>query len=1145
MKKVKKGYMKKLCALVLTLCMAIGQTQGVWADELGSVSAAEATEVSAAADATAQAVEAEEITDEAASAAEEPEGITYQEQKIEELVQERALNAGETGDLFTYQHLDFEAINPEIGTLNYFYTGEERKPKFKVTWTPAPSSNEVSGNSTSGNAVSGNTVVLTEGEDYEITGYKDNTNIGMATVTFKGLGKYASKKTGSEPIEWWFFIVTNPDRVALTSTDTTVKVTNNHYSASENTISENTIYVALVSQNGVGEEGVTGIAVSANETVDIATYSYLDANGKVTHGKLQPETTYHAYACDYDDFPVAGMYMPLMGVADLGSITTKKADVGPGGVSTNLINGDEIKFAAKTQKDQSVKLSWSPAKDKGYKTYSVYRLKDGSTNINDDKSWDICTDNKNKEARDITKKAYTDNKNILKIGHNDARSGLYKLVAKNDSGKEDSYITVAAPWLFKTEGGYDKDTQDYYFTAHKESANLSYKLQTALNKNGFSDTERTVTVDSTNMVMDSYPVNKSLNVDSVDSVYKPAKESDKLSIGTKYFFRVQSVFTYGNLTVTSAPSNVLSRKAGPSKGFAYAVTGLTIQDYLEKVHGDPEIRKKIESGEDFYISGVHADSDGTCWKKGYVWFSIDSLDGVKEIQLLRATKADGKYSKAKSYPVSVLKQVDYDRLKKNLNLTDEQVAEYKEAFKNDYWIEYNNFVPEVTYFWAVRAVSSTGKVVGSFYPGVENKTVFEKVQDLFASDSGFGSIWLTWKHDDCAKQYWIYRAESKEDLKNQTKPVKKVNANKTETISGNKYNGVSDTTVQKGHSYYYMVRPVYKANKQGYEDFKGWVAETDTPVTATNDNAFCATVKTSVYSVKQVEVKWSGALKEKNKKMPVDQYQVEVYDGDTQVKTYPVTEKSAVKNRKYVVEVPVVGKTYTFKVKPVTDGQVGDKENLGGVAYCATHPLKVAGLKAAKQTGSAFVGGAKVTFRLNEKDQPYASGLSYVILSDNVMVDSGEFYDFYSKGAYIDSEYLSRGTWRNYKVYAVYTGPDKEGNPVGEAASVNYGKPNSVDLGDDKTLDADEEKTIEATFKCSGSRASVQDYDSVKSSDSDIVKVKSVTVEDGKVKIKLKAGNKSGSAKITIKGYHSGPSDSIKVTVRKKSSSSSSVWIGY
>ena len=96
MKKVKKGYMKKLCALVLTLCMVIGQTQGVWADELGSVSAAEATEVSEAADATAQAVEAEEITDEAANAAEEPEEVTFEDQRIEELVQKKALNEGKS-----------------------------------------------------------------------------------------------------------------------------------------------------------------------------------------------------------------------------------------------------------------------------------------------------------------------------------------------------------------------------------------------------------------------------------------------------------------------------------------------------------------------------------------------------------------------------------------------------------------------------------------------------------------------------------------------------------------------------------------------------------------------------------------------------------------------------------------------------------------------------------------------------------------------------------------------------------------------------------------------------------------------------------------------------------------------------------------
>ena len=33
---------------------------------------------------------------------------------------------------------------------------------------------------------------------------------------------------------------------------------------------------------------------------------------------------------------------------------------------------------------------------------------------------------------------------------------------------------VASPWLFKTEGGYVKDSQDYYFTAHNASVDISY-----------------------------------------------------------------------------------------------------------------------------------------------------------------------------------------------------------------------------------------------------------------------------------------------------------------------------------------------------------------------------------------------------------------------------------------------------------------------------------------------------------------------------------------------------------------------------------------------------------------------------------------------------------------------------------------------
>ena len=1157
MKKVKKGYMKKLCALVLTLCMVIGQTQGVWADELGSVSAAEATEVSEAADATAQAVEAEEITDEAANAAEEPEGITYQEQKIEELVQERALNAGETGDLFTYEHLDFRPLKPDLGTINYYYTGSEVKPHFELIWTPSSnevsgnsaSGNSASGNSASGNSASGNSVILEEGVDYEIAGYKDNTNIGLATVTFRGLGKYESKATGAEPIEWYFFIVTNPKKVEIISANTTIKVKN-----SQGTASENTIYVAVVSQNGVGDEMVTGTEVRANEneTVEINTYSYLDANNKVAIGKLQPETTYHIYAWEYNEFPVAAKYIEDFGICDLGTKTTGKSPIGPG-VSINLIpgNNDNIKFKAATQKNQSVKLSWTPAKAKGYKTYSVYRLNEGSTILDDEKAWTLLP-----KAENIKAKAYTDNQDILKIGRNAAKTGIYKLVAKSDSAT-DSYVMIASPWLFKTESGEVAGTQDYYMTALKASGYLSYELQAASAKNGFDDNgkDKTSVIESEGLYVDSYKVNKNLAVDGVSPIYT----AGGVEVGNKFFFRTRARFKYGDLDLVSYPSNVLSRKVGPAKCTVMDISGLTMQEQLEKM--DENYFEQLKEGKDVVMSGVHADSPGTCWKTGYVLFHFDgSTSGVKQFQLLRATKEDGKYSVVKKFSPSQAKPIDFKNDKMQTlkeNIGEAAFTQLQNYFKDCYWIDYNNFVPEVTYYYTVKAISNAGNAAGNYGPGFENTTRYEKVQNFEVGDSTGGNIYLYWKHDDCAKEYWIYRSETQDGLKNVnvSKPLKKVKASKPleEVISGNtiKYHEFYDNSVKLETDYWYMVRPVYKANKKTFEEFEYSVAMSDKPVQASTKGTFINDVKTSVYSVKQVQVKWGAVVKAKNTKAVIDGYQIAAYE-DIDMKipagTPVIVSKSdtkAFKKRTAVIEVPKVGKIYYFNVKPMTNGQVNDEFGLGAKEPCATHPLKVAGLKASKQSGSLFARGAKVTFKLNEKDQPYADGLSYVILSDGVMVDSGEFYSFLSKEAYIDSEYLSRGTWRNYKVYAVYTDPDKEGNPVGETASVNYGKPNSVDIGDDKTLDADEEKTIEATFKCGGKKASVQDYDSVKSSDSDIVKVKSVTVEDGKVKIKLKAGNKSGSARITIKGYQSGPSDSMKVIVKKKSSSSSSVWRGY
>ena len=40
--------------------------------------------------------------------------------------------------------------------------------------------------------------------------------------------------------------------------------------------------------------------------------------------------------------------------------------------------------------------------------------------------------------------------------------------------------------------------------------------------------------------------------------------------------------------------------------------------------------------------------------------------------------------KVKSYPTSVIRQINYDELKANLNLTDIEVEECKEYYKNNY-----------------------------------------------------------------------------------------------------------------------------------------------------------------------------------------------------------------------------------------------------------------------------------------------------------------------------------------------------------------------------------------------------------------------------------------------------------------------------
>ena len=1147
MKKKRGKHVRKLCAVLLVLCMLAGQSTGAWADSItggvpeSSVSGDELMSAAGKADSNegvsdetgAESSDEERQTSSSETGADTKEELTDSSLAVDVRTAEGKL-------IFDDEHVSVKPLGGENG-WDFRYTGKVIEPEFEVTYS---SSADVTA---SEDSIGNNTEKkLVAGTDYTLT-YSDNTNLGEAKVKIKGTGEYEGT------VEGFFYIISSAAFVSAEPDASFIKVTNNHGD-------RNTVYVAVVAEKGFSKSSaVTAIEVKGGLSKELSSFWYESEDGKAVKDTIKPESTYRVFVCDYDSFSVDPESLTYNGAQEVGSFTTKPAS--ESSLSTNLLDGSKINFKALTQKNQSVKLSWAPAKKDGYdyKNYSLYSLKKDASNLNNANSWDELTPS----GTSFKKKSFTDNRDVTATGQNKAKTGVYKLVARDAAGKEDSYLMVSAPWLFKTESGVAADIQEFTFAGLRESGRLGYRLETALkNKdndiNGFRD-ERTTVALAEGLQDVAYPVNKSLNVDALEADYT----NNDCNVGTKYFFRVKSVYTYGNLKVTSAPSNVISRKVGPAKCVVDSVTGITPQEMYEKM--DAAFFEEVRNGETPLISGVHADSEGTCWKEGYVVFSFDGkINDVKQFRLLRATKENGKYSAVRTYNVaknevkcmdmSTVKMIEFNSVLRE-KLGEETADDFIDRLSQLYWVKYDNFVPEVSYYYTVQAVSAIGNAAGNYGDGVENTTWYEKVQDVTAMDSELGSIDIAWKRDDCAREYWIYRSTSKEGLKSQTTPVKKVKSTSKANMiekDGKVYNWVTDDTVKADESYYYMVRPVYKADKNGYDHYKDWATMTEEPVEASNNSLFVKTVTVSVYSVKQLQVKWSAA-KAESKGMPIDGYQVILYDGadtlsENEIERLSVKSgDSAFKNRTMTVIVPHIGHTYSFRVKPVTGDKTGDPDNNGGVGKGATKPLPVKNLKITKRTGNNFKNGAKLTFELDSKDQPFRSELRYSITSNDGLDELGYFTG--GTETYLDDKYLDRGSKRHYTVRAVYIGDD--GNFRGAAAEGDYSKPNKVKLqtsGDKRelTLKTGEEAYIYARFYCNDmdNRSTVQDWDEIYSNDSDIVKVKEASIEDGKrVKIKIKAGSKTGTTTIKIKGYcydWDGIKDSIEITVKSGSSSSSS-----
>ena len=1179
MKGKRKNHIRKVVALILALCMIIGQSQGVFADNAVSAGDQDTHRIEEKiySEALAEAAAEEEsiVSDEPVSGAEDGEvidggvrDVSLAESRILDEIRGDALAAEVSAEVpsenraFDYSHLKFNWVGAEGMGLTKTYTGREIRPELEVYWSPSENETDKT-----------KFEKLTEGKDYNIVQFTDNMNLGVARVLLRPDGIY----TGDD-LEWGFIIAPNPDLVEVTPGSTSVTFKNKHEKNSSNTL-----YVAVVSMDGITGDPATqtyptvvGKAVeSGGGTAEITSYYYEDSDHKVQSSPIQPETKYLVYAAEYEDMYVDDEAVAWEGTVKKETVTEKKSSEPE---TTTLKDGSDpaISFKALTQKDQSVKLSWTPSKTSGYKTFALYRLKDDATDLEDAGSWKTLMDPGSK------KKAYTDKDNVYSVGANPAKSGVYKLTANHGAG-DTSYIMVAAPWLYKTESGEAVGTQDFTFTALRKSQALSYNLEIAsVNKekekdpNGFGDPTRVTSVRSEDAETSQYTIKKGLTSEAAKTLYG----AEAPRIGVKYFFRVKSVFAYRNLTVTSYASNVLNRKVGPAKCTVFSIDGLSLHDQIEQTEAshiaDMFAGKDIPS-----LQGVHADSDGTCWKKGYITFRYEGdFNDVKEFQLLRSTTEDGKLKVVRKYSTSnstlfgKLNDADYARMNELRveALGTEQGEKYYSYMKDYYekclWVEYDDFTPEVEYYYTMRAVSKTGNVTGDCGPVMLNKTKFEKVQNLIVVDSGCNSIYLAWKHDDCAKEYWVYRDTVSGNFKNvtgATKPVLKVKGSKYEEIDIPNAEGEAitqkthiayDMTAGGGKEYYYMVRPIYKNNKSdNYQKFSYAVACSEEAVKATIGELYVKTITPAVYSVKQLQVKWSGVVNNEDKKNPVDAYQIELLDGTVSKgkwevqKNDPATKK-AFNARSFLIPTLVekVGHEYTIMVRPKLGDEYGDKDGKGKVT-AKTYPLAAANLKVSKQTGSNFENGAKITFEINSKDRDYADNIWYEVTSGSRTIKEGFFSDSNNcKVSFADSDYLSRGATRGYKVKTTYVeGSDRTD---GKTTSVSYSKPDRVKLrsgsGNDHKNDLEVGDTyhVYAYFEANGSPATVQDYDEIKSSDSDIVKIKDISYDSDNKRwdIKVKAEG-SGSAKIKIKGYQhnwGGISDEFKITVKKSSSSSSS-----
>ncbi|MBQ7558361.1 MAG: hypothetical protein IJT00_09920 [Lachnospiraceae bacterium] len=957
-------------------------------------------------------------------------------------------------------------------------------------------------------------VRLEQGTDYTVE-FSDNVGPGYGSCTFTKVdtAKTADIEAGSF---WYIFPIIYkiyPAKAPVTVSGNVLNIKNDH--------DRDLYFVAVKSGEDLPDTFLTGKETLSGNTVTMNTY--YDSLGRSK--TMDYKTEYDLYACIFSVIGLDEYYAKDDGVTLIGTFET-------GEKSSGRVDGYEdgyskIKFSAVTQKNQNVKVSWKPDAKQypDYKKFKLYTMDE--TGEFKKQIWPLSRAG-SPEAPKASKSAVIKAADAAPL-----KGGILCLECYDKDGNlkgDVKYLTAVAPFVYYVRSGDSVNEQSFCLSELSQSDSLTLKLQAGTSKKEETFTLSSV-VPTSGIDTLEYPLSKKQSVPAMRTFFNAEDSGGNLTMGTKYFFRACSVYDFMGMDVNSAPSNVLAVKAGPALCEIYEISG-----------ADPvkerEAYRKGDYDDTSYC--VHYDSYSTCYKLGYVTFNMASGENLKDeskysaIELMRSDSRQGIFKTVKKYKLSEVKKVDGTEL---------------------YYVTYNNFPPEETWYYAVRAVSKEGKAPGGYEDGYQNTTEFESVLGIISVDTGEFGIGMAWLHDDCAKKYWVYRGKSDEDITNQLKdkkkPYKKLNGSSFKKISVEGkdlkvhiYEDTKDVIV--GDKYYYAIRPVYNEKVSAARDYDEELEKLlyrTGELEATAEGVEIKTLKATDYSTVQINVKWPKAPAKSGNKVTAYEVQRKLKseeDTDANWKRVLLAQSGSTefKNRSFndVVE---TGVTYNYRVRAFYNNTQSSSAwdalyNKKTPASAFTTTLKAASLSVAKQSGSGYPLGGVVKFTVDKKDmetvnQGKLTDLKFYVKTGSSTLMSGIVQPGVSTYSFTDNEYLTRGQTRYYAV-------EMMSNSVpSEVKTASYNKPSSISLSAGKSeIYEGDTVTINVGFS---SGATVKDYD-CESSDSSVLKI--VSYEGGSIKVK---GLRQGRATINVRAYYSGWTDgsssgnlrkSVTITVRKK-----------